>query len=367
MSANEKEENKTNTTDKTVSKDDEIQKYNSFNYWKQDNYDQDDLPDLSSEEPIKVEIEQFDDFDEDDFNDDDEWGDDDNNNNNNGDGDEDDYEDDYEDDDTDGWGDGIEKQDSIPEAEPLPMEKQISAVVKLSREDIKQHIDKKIKTLSETVELNDEKCLLLLRKHKWNEANIIELYFSNPEATQIDAGICINPLSQEGINKKIDESKVIECGVCLEDDININDTYYLQCGHISTCKSCWIHYLLTSTKTTDCINLTCPTHKCKLIIQSHIYKMFLADKYTDAFKRYLRFCDENFVENSKEFVFCPGKSCDMIYSAEVGIAKEICCSECSYRFCYACKYDSHLPASCDVAEMWLNKCSSEANYFVGIS
>eukprot|EP01084_Bolivina_argentea_P235686 396515_1 len=53
MSANEKEENKTdNTTDKGVSKDDEIQKYNSFNYWKQDNYDQDDLPDLSSAEPI---------------------------------------------------------------------------------------------------------------------------------------------------------------------------------------------------------------------------------------------------------------------------------------------------------------------------
>eukprot|EP00483_Globobulimina_turgida_P001386 UN01388 len=50
----------------------------------------------------------------------------------------------------------------------------------------------------------------------------------------------------------------------------------------------------------------------------------------------------------------------MIYSSESGIAKEIVCLGCLYRFCWACKNESHFPSSCHTGIKWLQKCSSEA-------
>ena len=88
--------------------------------------------------------------------------------------------------------------------------------------------------------------------------------------------------------------------------------------------------------------------------------MFLGKKYPKEYTRYVRFCRENFVENSKEFCFCPGKNCEMIYSSESGVAKEIACGGCGHRFCWACKNDSHFPSSCHTGSQWLAKCSSEA-------
>ena len=51
----------------------------------------------------------------------------------------------------------------------------------------------------------------------------------------------------------------------------------------------------------------------------------------------------------------------MIYSAQGGgIAREVECEECHYKFCWACKRESHFPSSCHVAKMWLDKCSNES-------
>merc|ERR1712154_636882 len=104
-------------------------------------------------------------------------------------------------------------------------------------------------------------------------------------------------------------------------------------------KPCWIDYLRSGAKTKQCVHLTCPTHKCYVTIPQDVWKLFLGQdkKYSKELARYSRFCRENFVENSKEYCFCPGKSFDMIYSSESGVAKEIVCIACSYRFCWACK------------------------------
>jgi ariadne-1 len=50
----------------------------------------------------------------------------------------------------------------------------------------------------------------------------------------------------------------------------------------------------------------------------------------------------------------------MIYSSASGSAKQVECSKCKYRFCWACKNESHFPSSCNSAGQWLTKCSSEA-------
>jgi len=281
-----------------------------------------------------------------------------------GDGDDADF-----DDGGDGWGDGDEDGDwgdlkdpgdqQMPINSDLPsITRQQSAVIPMSPEDIEKAVQAKVDALSEELELEKRKCLLLLRRYKWNSAKIIDVYFTDKqEEILLGAGICLDK-HQNAINDS-NKDEEMECEICME-DIPKSEAFALECGHVNTCKNCWIDYLLHAVKSKQCVLLDCPTSKCHVTIPSNVWQRFLAKPHPDAYRRYQRFCRENFVENSKEFVFCPGKSCELVYSSESGTAKEVVCAACSFRFCWACKQESHFPASCHTAERWLQKCSSEA-------
>ena len=145
------------------------------------------------------------------------------------------------------------------------------------------------------------------------------------------------------------------------DDVPISDIYYLECGHQTTCNKCWIDYLIDGVRSKQCVSLPCPQYKCNITIPSKVWKHFLDNKkYKDKFERYLKFCRENFIENSKGFAFCPGKNCNKIYSSEAGIPKTVECKGCGFAFCWKCKNEAHFPGSCHIAGKWYIKCSSEA-------
>jgi len=264
-----------------------------------------------------------------------------------------------------GWGSADELKDpgdtQIPINSELPdMTRQQSAVVPMSPEDIEKAMQEKVDALHEELDFEKRKCLLLLRKYKWNSGKIIDVYFGGTEKQEeilLGAGICLDK-HKDAINES-NKDEEMECEICME-DIPKSEAFALECGHVNTCKNCWIDYLLHAVKSKQCVLLDCPTSKCHVTIPSNVWQRFLAKPHPDAYRRYQRFCRENFVENSKQFVFCPGKSCELVYSSESGTAKEVVCAACSFRFCWACKQESHFPASCHTAERWLQKCSSEA-------
>jgi len=227
----------------------------------------------------------------------------------------------------------------------------------MSADDIDRAVASKVQNLAEELSLEERKCLLLLRKYKWNSNKIIDVYFNEPEKILVGAGVCIEP--KKSVITEQNKNDELECEICL-DDVLRKDAFCLECGHLNTCKRCWIDYLGNGVKSKSCVTLTCPTHKCYVTIPQETWKLFLEPNHKRQLQRYERFCRENFVENSKEFVFCPGKSCDKVFSSESGTAKEVKCPGCKYRFCWACKNESHLPSSCHCAEKWLQKCSSEA-------
>eukprot|EP01083_Nonionella_stella_P298562 1013343_1 len=62
-----------------------------------------------------------------------------------------------------------------------PINKTMSFIMKpLTSSDIKQVIDNKLISLSEQLNLNKNKCLLLLRCYKWNSTKLSESYYDNP-------------------------------------------------------------------------------------------------------------------------------------------------------------------------------------------
>jgi len=241
---------------------------------------------------------------------------------------------------------------------PKPsIERQATAIIEMTQEDIDDAVLQKVRALAEELSLEERKCLLLLRRYKWNATKIIDVYFTKPDDILVGAGVCIDP--KKNVVSASNEDEELECGVCME-EVARRDAFCLECGHLNTCKGCWVDYLCDGVKTKQCVTLTCPTFKCYVTIPEETWARFLEPAHPLQLQRYRRFCRDNFVENSKQFVFCPGKSCDKIYSSESGVAKEIRCGGCRHRFCWACKNETHFPSSCHCAEKWLNKCSSEA-------
>ena len=158
----------------------------------------------------------------------------------------------------------------------------------------------------------------------------------------------------------IDDNE-IECGMCM-DDVPLNDVYALDCGHQSICNECWIDYLTKTVKSKECIELTCPQYKCNVTVSSKVWKHFLDnDTYQTEYQRYVRFCRNNFIENHKQFSFCPGKNCDKVYiNPSNDNIKTVTCKGCQHKFCWKCKNESHYPSDCDIANKWFMKCSNES-------
>eukprot|EP01083_Nonionella_stella_P209080 758194_1 len=96
--------------------------------------------------------------------------------------------------DDEGWGDVIEETDAAIIGINKPdLSKQISSIVALSPEDIDRSVIIKVNQLSEELSLDKTKCLLLLRRYKWNITKIIDVYFTDSDKILIGAGVCINP------------------------------------------------------------------------------------------------------------------------------------------------------------------------------
>ena len=212
------------------------------------------------------------------------------------DGDDDGWGDDKDD---DGWGGLVTEDQTIEQAPREEMKRQVSVIKALTSDDITDAVNEKVNILfdsladDDTVDITKRECLLLLRRYKWNPQKIMDVYFTDKNKILVGAGVCIDK-KKNIINDK-NKNNVIECGVCM-DDVKMSDTFCLECGHLNTCKSCWVDYLRDGVKTKQCVHLTCPTHKCYVTIPQDVWQLFLADKHKEEFKRYQRFCRENFVE-----------------------------------------------------------------------
>ncbi|ETO33467.1 hypothetical protein RFI_03643 [Reticulomyxa filosa] len=218
----------------------------------------------------------------------------------------------------------------------------------------------------------DNECLLLLRKFKWSITQVMDVYFTDPTKIQLEAGICLEPKPPKL------KSGSIECQVCME-NVDIRNVFSLECGHqvysssLSMLHLCCLqkkkkkkkgirksYYLKDGVRSKECVSLPCPAYKCNVVIREEYWQKFLAEQHPLIWERYQKFCRESFVECNKDFAFCPGKNCDMIYTSSAGIAKEVECKKCGLTFCWACKQEAHFPASCEVTRKWNTKNSDEA-------
>eukprot|EP00494_Astrolonche_serrata_P030800 UN31068 len=164
----------------------------------------------------------------------------------------------------DDWGD-LDKEtaeDNII-TEKVVAKKEILYVI-LEEKDVREEMDKRIKTLTNAgIGENNDESTLILQYFKWKPTQATDKFWGDSEKTRVECGVDITP----GATKYEDNG---ECNICL-DDFEKDEMFGLKCGH-KFCTECFVENLGNASKNYGCIKLKCPEQSCKYAVTTERIK-----------------------------------------------------------------------------------------------
>jgi len=157
-----------------------------------------------------------------------------------------------------------------------------------------------------------------------------------------------------------DESKsdetLVTCRICDDDEVEMADsTANPGCGH-RFCNDCWSDYLVDKiSKGKEAVVCQCPSHKCPAVVSDNtIRRLVPPDHFAKLNQSVLR----SFIEDDKNFRWCPAPGCEFAVKGRKGLLTVKC--NCGHKFCFTCSEEFHMPASCQNLQTWLEKCSNDS-------
>ena len=132
----------------------------------------------------------------------------------------------------------------------------------------------------------------------------------------------------------------------------------MKCGH-AFCKDCWHEYFKEKLKLgPTCVYAKCMQTKCPLSVNHTMWRWVLENDETNL-ALYNKFHCKNFTDDNKNVQWCPAPGCDYAVWVTNLAHKDITC-KCGKSFCFKCSLATHRPCSCEVAQKWNAKNSSES-------
>ncbi|EDO37437.1 predicted protein [Nematostella vectensis] len=138
--------------------------------------------------------------------------------------------------------------------------------------------------------------------------------------------------------------KTLYCKICLADCPTKKGAILKSCGCFF-CKECLKQYVAHAIADGSVLQIPCPDGVCPDkgdLMESEIADLIAEDLFQNFQK--MRAIKE--IQISKSKAFCPKPDCKGVVESIPGAAKEVCCSECGYSFCFACKGPWHPEKHC---------------------
>lgn len=148
------------------------------------------------------------------------------------------------------------------------------------------------------------------------------------------------------VDEDMDEIFFI-CGICYDDEITSSDSYAMACGH-RFCTDCWKAFLENKVGegSSQILNASCPNHEC----EERITGVELNEVVPQQVSKWKEFLLRQFVDQEKQYRFCPGPDCDVVV-VSLGDTGPVKCI-CDTSFCFGCGDEPHVPALCADFEKW---------------
>ncbi|OWZ63510.1 hypothetical protein AYX15_04541 [Cryptococcus neoformans] len=285
------------------------------------------------------------------------------------------YEDDYDDvfDADDVMDDSTSEPDDFdvlsPTIETAPSKKPYD--VNYTVYDLKEIIGMQKKMIDEVAALlviPASTAAALLRHFNWNTEKLQEVFWTEPDATLLAAGLS-PPSSPSTSTQPLpgSQSGSFECPICFTDYEGKSaqqDTFAMGCGH-RFCKACWGEYLTGKIKEEgESGRIQCMESGCKRVVKGEMVKELAGDKTSD---RYYNLLNAAFVSDSPNLRWCPHPDCPYIIGCTQApqrmlnqLVPTVEC-KCGKDLCFGCGYAaSHRPVICKIVRLWEKKCADDS-------
>lgn len=243
----------------------------------------------------------------------------------------------------------------------------------------------KIDHVASFLSVSNSEAKALLWVYKWHADALIESYIDNSRKIIEKAGLVADA---DGNPKSKDQYKATPappkytCFICCEDSDSYPGNFLifeLECGH-SLCVDCYRTYLRQKISGQgETLKIHCPQYKCSLLVpedaikylfttEGNVTNLKISQEEQDGdniLAKYEGFLDREFVQQDERTTFCSGVDCGLIIKLNSPLedvnkkVPSVKCT-CGHAFCFACKLDDHMPATCIVAKSWLKKCHDDS-------
>lgn len=224
-------------------------------------------------------------------------------------------------------------------------------------EDIVPEMQRRIREVTEILDIPKAAAAILLREHKWSKEHLFEVYYADADDILKKHGIFNRCNPRDPMKTSPDDF----CPICY-DDMSERPSMSMPCGH-EFHMDCWKEFCVNAIEQEgpSCVYATCPDASCKEVV-TEVEVRKAAPDYLDRFQTYqLR----NFVESNTLTRWCPGAGCDRIACAATASAMEqegsvANCDSCGSSFCMVCGEEPHAPSGCKELATWTEKCRNES-------
>lgn len=224
----------------------------------------------------------------------------------------------------------------------------------ITGDQVEQLMGRKINDAAELLQLIPDKAALVLMFFDWNLARLQERYFLDVDKNLKLAGVTL----PDGEQPRTVSGG--ECSICF-DDVKLEDTATLDCGHGPFCRNCYREYLherVSSGGANVIFATNCMGTGCKLRLSPLQWKRIAQP---DDYKRYQYFYLKSYVESSPNLGFCPNPACTYVVKfSGLGRPQDVVECMCGKKYCFACCGEAHNPISCDQLTVWMGKNNSDA-------
>mmetsp|Transcript_29292 Transcript_29292/g.79286 ORF Transcript_29292/g.79286 Transcript_29292/m.79286 type:complete len:514 (+) Transcript_29292:367-1908(+) len=226
-------------------------------------------------------------------------------------------------------------------------------------EDIVPEMKRRLKDVTEILDIPESAAAVLLREHKWSKDQLFEVFYADSEKLLKKCGVTYRCCPKMAAKPPGGDDEC--CPICY-DDMKEGSTMAMPCGH-EFCMDCWHDFCANAIEHEgpSCVYATCPEATCTEVL-TEVEMEKAAPEYL---RKFQTFQLRNFVESSTLTRWCPGIGCDRIACASTASAMEqegniAHCDGCSTSFCMVCGEEPHAPSGCKDLAKWNEKCRNES-------
>eukprot|EP00727_Mastigamoeba_balamuthi_P006430 m51a1_g2407 putative ubiquitin-protein ligase (716) ;mRNA; f:774107-776751 len=224
----------------------------------------------------------------------------------------------------------------------------------LTASDIVREQQKVVAAVAEVLSVDQSVAAAMLRRYRWRKDALLSAFVESPEKFFKEVGAAPKDIQGEASVAPVKAAGPVMCTVCGE-TVGPESACALQCKHWF-CTDCWVSYLTLKINEGQSCFITCPAHKCSLIVDQELVERIVPK---ELYAKYVAFITKSFVDDNPDVKWCPAPGCGNALKADQCI-KGIGYCTCGYRFCWECGEEAHMPATCAEVLSWKKKCLDDS-------